>query len=131
MKMMMMMCVCVCVCVVYNLLLMHCLTKPPPAQRLETHPHPRGAHIAVTSKFTHTCGQPNAVFKACGGMGYHVALKDIGEGDLLTTTYLEGGPMLMATDYRCVGGFQGLPYCVLVRVCVCMSAHADVPLRCL
>lgn len=36
-----------------------------------------------------------------------MALRDIAEGELLTTTYLEGGPMLMATPYRWVGGLSG------------------------
>lgn len=30
---------------------------------------PRGGLFAVGSKFTHTCGQPNSVFKSCGGLG--------------------------------------------------------------
>jgi hypothetical protein len=75
----------------------HQLLAPLPGHQQCAH---RGALFAVGSKFTHTCGQPNSVFKSCGGLGYHVALRDIAQGELLTTTYLEGGPMLMATPYR-------------------------------
>ncbi|KAI8476134.1 MAG: hypothetical protein J3K34DRAFT_516805 [Monoraphidium minutum] len=70
----------------------------------------RGALFALGSKFTHTCGQPNSVFKSCGGMGYHVAVIPIAPGDLLTTTYLEGGPMLMAAPYRRVFTMEGFAF---------------------
>ena len=69
-----------------------------------------GALFAVGSKFTHTCGQPNSIFKSCGGRGYHVALRDIAAGELLTTTYLEGGAMLMSKQYREVFTMEGFAF---------------------
>jgi hypothetical protein len=54
------------------------------------------------SKLTHTCGQPNTCYKSYHGRGYHVAVRDIAAGELLTTCYLGWGRRLGSTLARWV-----------------------------
>jgi SET domain-containing protein len=52
------------------------------------------------SKLAHTCGSPNTQYKTYSGKGYHIALRDIAAGELLTTTYLDKRVNLMTTRMR-------------------------------
>lgn len=57
--------------------------------------------FSLGSKLAHTCGSPNTQYKTYDGKGYHIALRDIAAGELLTTNYLDKRVQMMSTRMRC------------------------------
>ena len=57
------------------------------------------------SKLAHTCGSANTTYRSYAGkgplFGYHIAVKAIEAGDLLTTCYLGERHLLLPTRTRC------------------------------
>jgi hypothetical protein len=56
--------------------------------------------FSMGSKLTHSCGAPSTAYKSFDGRGYHVALRDIAQGELLTTSYLSWSQRLNPTPVR-------------------------------
>ncbi len=71
----------------------------------------RPALFRLGSKVAHTCGQANTEYYCSEGFGCHVALRDIAEGELLTTSYLQRKLLLMPTPLR-----HGLVICNVAGV---------------
>ena len=66
----------------------------------------RSGLFELGSKLAHTCSFPNTKYKSFqfdhGAEGYHVAMRDISEGELLTTSYVEILHATWSKPARCV-----------------------------
>jgi hypothetical protein len=60
----------------------------------------RSALFRLGSKLAHTCAMPNTKYKSYDGVGYHVALRQIAAGELLTTSYFGWEQHLMSNPAR-------------------------------
>eukprot|EP00878_Enallax_costatus_P010687 GHUV01011163.1.p1 GENE.GHUV01011163.1~~GHUV01011163.1.p1 ORF type:complete len:437 (+),score=141.56 GHUV01011163.1:225-1535(+) len=72
------------------------------AAELNVHQFQNDAAAMYTqgSKLAHTCEIPNTCYKSFQTRGCHVAMRDISEGELLTTTYMPAELHIASTDAR-------------------------------
>lgn len=64
--------------------------------------HRATAVFRLGSKLAHTCGIANTEYKTYNGKGYHIAVRAIEAGELLTTSYSGSRERLMSTAMRWV-----------------------------
>jgi len=65
-----------------------------------TYPHSRAGLFRLGSKLPHTCDPPNTAYICRGARGYHIALRAIQSGELLTTCYMDTWDRLLPTKMR-------------------------------